>query len=50
MQLPYPTYAPKSQGIHIVADMHVLSAVDSAQPSAACARHHAAYPGPFEGT
>ena len=52
VEVLYPTYASKSQGILTVADMHVLSATDSAQPSAGCARHHAAsaYPGPFEGT
>ena len=52
VEVLYPTYASKSQGILTVADMHVLSGTDSAQPSAGCARHHAAsaYPGPSEGT
>lgn len=50
-EVPHPTYASRLQGIHTVADMHVLSATDSAQPSASCARHHAAqaYPDPSEG-
>ena len=31
-EVPHPTYASRLQGIHTVADMHVLSATDSAQP------------------